>query len=87
MDFLEQQNFKFDYKQRIKVECKSQISDTLRTTFALNEVFTAEKLLSTNTIFRLKADEQYLGKFNSRGLIISTGTGSTGWLYSAKRIT
>ncbi len=29
----------------------------------------------------------YVGKFKSSGLIISTGTGSTGWLYSAKRFT
>lgn len=27
------------------------------------------------------------GKFKSSGIIISTGTGSTGWLYSARRIT
>ena len=28
-----------------------------------------------------------LGKFKSSGLIIATGTGSTGWLYSARRFT
>jgi len=28
-----------------------------------------------------------IGKFKSSGLIIATGTGSTGWLYSAKRFT
>lgn len=28
-----------------------------------------------------------MGKFKSSGLIISTGTGSSGWLYSARQIT
>jgi hypothetical protein len=28
-----------------------------------------------------------MGKYKSSGIIISTGTGSTGWLYSAKRLT
>jgi hypothetical protein len=39
-------------------------------------------------MFRLKVDnEDYLGKFKSSGLLVSTGTGSTGWLYSAKKFT
>ena len=28
-----------------------------------------------------------MGKFKSSGIIISTGTGSSGWLYSARQIT
>jgi hypothetical protein len=28
-----------------------------------------------------------MGKFKSSGVIISTGTGSSGWLYSARQIT
>jgi len=37
-------------------------------------------------LYRLKVDhEDYLGKFKSSGLLVSTGTGSTGWLYSAKK--
>jgi len=28
-----------------------------------------------------------MGVFKSSGLIISTGTGSTGWLYSSRQIT
>lgn len=87
VDFLERGNFKFDYKNRIRIQCKSQISESVKTTYALNEVFVAEKNLGSSTIFRLKADDSYLGKFKSSGLIISTGTGSTGWLYSAKRVT
>jgi NAD kinase len=29
-------------------------------------------------------DGRDLGKFKSSGIIIATGTGSTGWLFSAK---
>jgi len=28
-----------------------------------------------------------MGKYKSSGIIISTGTGSSGWLYSARQIT
>jgi len=38
-------------------------------------------------VFRMKVDGSYIGKFKSSGMIISTGTGATGWLYSAKRFT
>ena len=34
--------------------------------------------------YRLTVDERELGRFKSSGIIISTGTGSTGWLHSAK---
>ena len=27
-----------------------------------------------------------MGKFKSSGIIVATGTGSTGWLYSAKQM-
>jgi len=38
-------------------------------------------------VFRIKVDNVYIGKFKSSGMIVSTGTGATGWLYSAKRFT
>ena len=47
----------------------------------------AEKNVSSTSIYRLKVDDDYVGKFKSSGLIVATGTGSTGWLYSAKRFT
>lgn len=53
---------------------------------SLNEIFVAEDKVSKSSIFKLTADKKYLGKFKSSGLLISTGTGSTGWLYSAKRM-
>jgi len=37
--------------------------------------------------YRLTVDDREIGKFKSSGIIISTGTGSTGWLYSAKQTT
>ena len=53
----------------------------------LNEIFVAEKDTGKTSIYRLIVDKQYLGKFKSSGVIISTGTGSSGWLFSARRTT
>ena len=53
---------------------------------SLNEIFVAEDKVSRTSIFKLKADNKYLGKFKSSGLLVATGTGSTGWLHSAKRM-
>jgi NAD kinase len=50
----------------------------------LNEVFAAEKDVSTTSIYRLEVDEKDMGKFKSSGIIIATGTGSSGWLFSAR---
>jgi len=53
----------------------------------LNELFASEKDVGKTSIYRLKVDNKDLGKFKSSGIIISTGTGSSGWLFSARRIT
>ena len=47
----------------------------------------AEQDPSVLSIYRLTVDGRDLGKFRSSGVLFSTGTGSTGWLYSAKQIT
>lgn len=38
------------------------------------------------SVYRLSVDNRDLGKFRSSGIIIATGTGSTGWLYSARQV-
>jgi len=53
----------------------------------LNEIFAAEKDTGKTSIYKLMVDGAELGKFKSSGIIISTGTGSSGWLFSARRIT
>ena len=53
----------------------------------LNEIFIAEKDPSKTSSYNLIADGKDLGKFKSSGIMISTGTGSSGWLYGSKRIT
>ena len=52
----------------------------------LNDIFVAEKDTAKTSIYRLIVDNQHLGMFKSSGIIISTGTGSSGWLFSARRI-
>ena len=63
------------------------ITGTSHQQYSLNEIFVAEENVSQTSIFRLQVDDDFAGKFKSSGLIIATGTGSTGWLYSAKRFT
>ena len=88
MDIMTRENFKFVYKTRIMLEKKdSETNTSLKKTYALNEVFVAEKNVGASSIYRLKADGSYVGKFKSSGLLMCTGTGSTGWLQSAKRTT
>ena len=47
----------------------------------------AEKNASKTSMYQLKADKINMGKIRSSGIIISTGSGSSGWLYGAKRVT
>jgi NAD+ kinase len=53
----------------------------------LNEIFAAEKDVGKTSLYSLQVDKENYGKFKSSGIIISTGTGSSGWLFSARRIT
>ena len=87
MKYLNRENFEFVYRQRLLFEMTSQITGKVSTALSLNEVFVAEKNVGNVSVFRTKVDGNYLGRFKSSGLIISTGTGSTGWLYSAMRYT
>jgi NAD kinase len=59
-------------------------TDVNKMHYVLNEVMTSEKDPSILSIYRLNVDGKDLGKFRSSGIIIATGTGSTGWLYSAR---
>ena len=50
----------------------------------LNEVFCAEREVSSASRYCIVKDSIDLGVFKSSGLIVSTGTGSTGWLHAAR---
>jgi hypothetical protein len=55
---------------------------------ALNEVFAAEKDVSSTSVFRVKVDDDdYIGKFKSSGILIASGTGSTGWVHNVRKFT
>ena len=91
--YIEQENFEFFYRHRlgfemnlIDIEGTGAEEQKRFSELALNEIFVAEKDVCKTSQFKLTADGKYLGKFKSSGAIISTGTGSTGWLYSAKRM-
>jgi NAD kinase len=53
----------------------------------LNEIFLAEKDASKTSTYKVIENNIDLGRFKSSGIIVSTGTGSSGWLYGAKRVT
>ena len=53
----------------------------------LNELFLAERDVSKTATYKVKADGVDVGRFRSSGILVSTGTGSSGWLYGAKRVT
>ena len=47
----------------------------------------SEKDPSHKASYHVKVSDGNLGRFKSSGIIVSTGTGSSGWLYGAKRMT
>lgn len=57
------------------------------THLCLNEVFCGEKDVGSASRYRLCVEGNEWGVFKSSGLVIATGTGSTGWLYSSKIFT
>ena len=54
----------------------------------LNEVFAAERDVGKISVYSLEVDGNEINpdKTKSSGIIISTGTGSSGWLLSARRM-
>lgn len=50
----------------------------------LNDILVAEHDIASASRYRLVSDKHNLGLFKSSGLIVATGTGSTGWLYTAR---
>ena len=87
MRYIERENFEYFYRQRLLFNQHSETTGEVHQQHCLNEIFVAEENVGQTSIFRLEADGKKVGKFKSSGLIISTGTGSTGWLYSARRFT
>lgn len=86
MRMIDSMNFEFFPRQRLLFEMTCDTGAKLRQ-FSLNEIFVAEENIGKTSVFHFSADGKYVGKFKSSGMLISTGTGSTGWLYAAKRMT
>lgn len=93
------ENREFNKRTRILFEVEQEIADQkdaagkplpplkLKTTrLCLNEVFLAEKDVASASRYRVVTDGNNLGMFKSSGFIVSTGVGSTGWLYAARQM-
>ena len=52
----------------------------------VNEIMVSEDDASSVSVYRLRVNDKDLGKFRSSGILVATGTGSTGWLHSSKQI-
>jgi len=63
------------------------VTNVVTKKLCLNEVFAAEKDVSCTSMYRIIVDDRDMGKFKSSGIIIATGTGSSGWLFSARQVT
>ena len=83
---LQHKKFEFYNRSRALFSIENPITMQYTNKLCLNEVFAAEKDVSSTSMYRLNVDEKDLGKFKSSGILISTGTGSSGWLYSARSI-
>lgn len=78
----------FERRSRIMFERVQQNEEMEpRKILCLNEVFAAEKDVASASRYCIVKDDNDLGVFKSSGLIVSTGTGSTAWLYAARQIT
>ena len=78
----------FEKRSRILVERVRQREEQEESKIlCLNEVLCAEAEVSHASRYRVVRDGVDLGVFKSSGLIVSTGTGSTGWLYATRQVT
>ena len=76
--------FSYFNRHRGLFSMENPITKSYTNRLVLNEVFVAEKDVAQTSCYRLTVDNKDMGKFKSSGLIIATGTGSSGWLYSAR---
>jgi NAD kinase len=80
-------NFEYFYRTRGLFEIDNHVTGESIIRLCLNELFAAEKDVSTTSMYRLTVDGKDMGKFKSSGILIATGTGSSGWLFSARQVT
>lgn len=80
----------FGFRNRLKVvhihkNYNEDSFDIIGDHICLNEVLLEEDIGSRTAIYDMKVGQSDLGRVKSSGLIVSTGTGSTGILLSALR--
>lgn len=81
----DEHNVEFERRTRLVFQRNNPLAaEEGKKVFVLNEAFIAERDGTSMSRYRLGADGRDLGVFKSSGLIVSTGTGSTGWLYASR---
>eukprot|EP00349_Pseudokeronopsis_sp_Brazil_P006129 CAMPEP_0202959612 /NCGR_PEP_ID=MMETSP1396-20130829/3798_1 /ASSEMBLY_ACC=CAM_ASM_000872 /TAXON_ID= /ORGANISM="Pseudokeronopsis sp., Strain Brazil" /LENGTH=77 /DNA_ID=CAMNT_0049678275 /DNA_START=409 /DNA_END=642 /DNA_ORIENTATION=+ len=69
------------------LQMENPISKKYMNKLFLNEIFAAEKDVAVTSLMRLEIDGADIGKYKSSGLLLATGSGSSGWLFSARQVT
>lgn len=78
----------FEKRSRILYEkVRTRDDQAEEKALCLNEAFCAEADVASASRYRITKDGHDLGVFKSSGLIVSTGTGSSGWLYASRQFT
>eukprot|EP00127_Corallochytrium_limacisporum_P000409 Clim_evm104s11 gene=Clim_evmTU104s11 len=87
LDMLNSGRFHFKTRQRIRVTLIDGDSSPFEVPVkALNDIFIAEMDPSKSSYYELTVDGNESDKQKSSGIVVSTGTGSTAWLYNVARI-
>jgi NAD kinase len=83
-DKVNKGQFKYTYRSRLLFDY-TKGARTFKEPI-LNELFFSNSNTSSMSKYQLKVDGKTDNIFQSSGLICSTGTGSSSWLYSCKRL-
>eukprot|EP00347_Sterkiella_histriomuscorum_P003842 403362732 len=84
---LQKSNFSTFLRSRAKFTTENPKNKQTTKKLILNEAFIADQDVTRPSDYRAYVDNRDMGKFKSSGMIISTGTGSGGWLLSSRRLT
>ncbi len=87
LELLQSGHYSYIFRNRAQFTCEHPVTNIVTKKLCLNEVFAAEKDVSCTSMYRVIIEGRDMGKFKSSGIIIATGTGSSGWLYSARQVT
>ena len=73
------------FRTRISTKIVKEDDGSTQEFNTLNDICMTERNIGKASSYILKVDDTNHGKIKSSGILLSTGTGSTGWLYNARK--